>query len=263
MNSVHRLSLALAVVLPAGCGPSDKQIVDAIQRNPTAIRTALENDPSILYAAIKKDPNKFIEIVTEVTKQARAADKIKAFDEQLKAPKEPALTASRVFAGNADAPVTIIEYTDMQCPYCSRGQQIMEQLLAQYPGKLRVISKHFPLPIHPFAPEAAHMFEAIGSQDRGQALAFKAALFVRQREFGKRGPLLIRDLAKDAKIDLARAQKDAKSEAVQRLVAEDAKEAQQFGFSGTPGYLINGVALFGARPVDDFKVLIDRLLADR
>lgn len=253
------LALAATVSL-AACAPSAPQL-----------KKIMEENPDILYGVIQKDPKKFLDVVNEAAQKARAQeeskfaeDEAKAREEEFKNPKTPELAADRAYAGDKNAPITIVEYSDFQCPYCQRGHATMKEVLAAYPGKVRVLFKDFPIErIHPLARPASEMYEAIALQDTAKATAFKDYVFENQDQLNKDGPKFIEAAAKKVGANVAKAKTDAKGEVVQKRLEADRAEAEKYGFSGTPGYLVNGVSLKGAYPIDEFKKVIDQHLAKK
>ena len=140
----------------------------------------------------------------------------------------------------------------------------MKEVLAAYPGKVRVLFKDFPIErIHPLARPASEMYEAIALQDTAKATAFKDQVFENQDQLNKDGAKFIEATAKKVGANVAKAKTDAKGEVVQKRLADDKAEAEKYGFSGTPGYLVNGVSLKGAYPIEEFKKVIDRQLAGK
>ena len=252
VHLVGRIMASLVLSLVCSCAPS-----------PTQLRQQLEQSPDILYSMIQKNPEKFIEVVTAATQTARASEKAKLLEEQIKNPKQPDMSTGRAFSGQPDAPVTIVEYTDLQCPFCKRGHATTEELLRDYPGKIRIVVKHLPLRIHPLAMPAARMYEAIAIQDADKALMFKGAVFTSQDQLNAKGPEFIDAMARTVGANLRKARADAASSKVNDRIQADMAEAARFGFTGTPAYLVNGVALNGARPIEDFRRVIDRILADK
>lgn len=244
----------------AGCAPSAPQL-----------KKVMEENPDILYAAIQKDPRKFLEVVNEAAQRARAEEErrfaeeeAKAREEEFKNPKQPEIAEDRAFEGAKDAPITIVEYSDFQCPFCRRGHDTMKRILKEYDGKVKIVFKNFPIErIHPLALPASKMYEAIALQDMAKAAKFKSMIFENQEELNAKGEKFITDAAKKVGADLARAKKDMESEKVLARIEADKAEADKFGFSGTPGYLINGVSLKGAYPFDEFKSIIDQHLASK
>ncbi len=247
--------LLLSLFALSACTPSAEQM--------TAL---LEKHPEILTKAIEKNPDTFMEAVQKAAQSAQAKSQENAAKEEegkleneFKNPLQPEVDSKRAFFGNASAPITIIEYTDFQCPYCSRGYQTLEEVRKTYGDKVRVLVKHLPLPMHPMAVPAAIRFEALKMQSTEKALAFYNEVFSNQPKL--ESEKYLDSVVKKVGGDLAKVTKDMKSPAVQEIITKDTAEAQKFGISGTPGFLVNGVSIRGAYPFDHFKKIIDRQLA--
>lgn len=231
------------------------------------VQKVIEDNPEIVFAAIKKNPKQFVEVVNEAVRSAQeshAADEAKEeagrMEEEFKNPKTPVVEDGRVIFGKKDAPITIVEYSDFQCPYCGRGYTTMREVRKEYGDKVRVVFKHLPLEFHPMAMPAAKYFEAIALQDHAKAEKFHDEVFSNQSQLNQNGEKFLKDVAKKVGANLAKVEKDMKSEAVQKRIEADMAEAKKYEFSGTPGFLINGVSLRGAYPLPEFKKIIDREL---
>jgi protein-disulfide isomerase len=175
---------------------------------------------------------------------------------QMKNPLKPEIETNRIIKGNASAPITIVEYSDFQCPYCAVGAKTMEQLFKKYDGRIRLIYKHNPLPFHKAALPAAVYFEAIARQDSKKASQFHDILFVDQRRLEK-GEQALREIAASLGIDMKILDKDLKSKEVIERIQKDMAEANKFGFSGTPAFIVNGISLPGAYPLQEFIEVIE------
>lgn len=258
--SILKFGFALALTaLFAACAPNAKQLKEAI-----------EKDPSIVFAAIEKAPDKFIEVVMKAQQDAQKVAGEKAQEEEkrqreeeFKNPLKPEVQADRVIFGNKSAPITIVEFSDFECPYCSRGYQTVQQVRKEYGDKVRVVFKHLPLDFHPLAMPAARYFEALAQQDHAKAEKFHDAIFENQGMLKGKGEAFFKDTAKKLGADMKKLDEALKSEAVTKRIAADMEEAKKFNFSGTPGFIINGVSLRGAYPVASFKEIIDRQLSDK
>lgn len=248
----------IAALALSSCAPSAPQL-----------KKVMEDNPDILYSVIQKDPKKFLDVVNEAAQKARASEEskfaeeeAKAREEEFKNPKQAEFTEGRAFEGTKDAPIKIFEYSDYQCPFCKRGHETMMQVLKEYPGKIQLVFKNFPIErIHPLALPASKMFEAIALQDIAKANQFKHEVFMNQDQLNAKGPKFIEDTAKKVGANVAKAKKDAEGDEVKKRLDADRAEAEKFGFSGTPGYLVNGVSLKGAYPFEEFKKVIDQHLA--
>jgi len=230
--------------------------------SPEALQRTLSAHPEVLTAAIKAHPAEFMQAVNGAFQVSQAAQEQAAADKreaEFRNPKQPDL-AGRVALGNPAALVTIVEYTDFECPYCRQSVAVLQQLLARYRGQVRLVVKQTPLAIHPNAMPAALMFEALAQQDGAKAFKFYALMYAEQSRLVAEGQRFVEEAARQVGADVPRALRDQQSEVVRARVAADLAEGQSFGFTGTPGFLVNGVALEGAHPVDNFVPIIDRHL---
>jgi protein-disulfide isomerase len=254
INIASLLSLAFALT---SCAPSAKQLKEAI-----------EKDPSIVFVAIEKDPDKFIEIVNSAAQNAQKRaqekameDETKKREDEFKNPIQVTVEEGRVIFGNKSAPVTIVEYSDFECPYCTRGQQTIKQVMKEYGDKVRVVFKHLPLDFHPKALPAAKYFEAIARQSHEKAEKYHDIIFENQGKLKSGGEKYLDEVAKKLGVDMKKLSADLKDEALMKRIQADMEEAAKHSFSGTPGFVINGVSLRGAYPFEEFKKIIDKHLA--
>ncbi|MDQ6633552.1 MAG: thioredoxin domain-containing protein [Gemmatimonadota bacterium] len=234
------------------------------------IKAVLVRKPEILYAAIEAHPAEFMAVVdkaaraTQSSRQAQATlnDSLRIEDE-LKHPKVGAID-HRAVLGNPTAPITIVEYTDLQCPYCRQEREVLVQLFKHYGDRVRLVVKQMPVTeLHPHAMDGALMFEAVARQDPNKAYRLYDDVYEHQETFSKEGQAYLERAVARLGADLPRALRDQRSDAVRALVAADMAEGKRFGFTGTPGFLVNGVSLQGAYPLAAFEQLIDRQLAAR
>lgn len=167
--------------------------------------------------------------------------------------------------GDPDAPITIVEFTDYQCPYCGRHfQQTYPQLLANYvdAGLVRYVFKDFPLTsIHPQAFEAAEAARCAGEQNA--YLEMHDVLFSRQSEWGVAdAATLFTGYAEELGLDadaFATCLSDGRYEGA---IQADLEDGIQLGVTGTPGFFINGRFLSGAQPYAVFQQALDSLLTE-
>lgn len=251
------LKISILGFLLVSCAPTAQQLKEAV-----------EKDPSIVFTAIEKAPDKFIEVVMKAQQNAQKVageraqeEEKKQREEEFKNPLKPVIEDGRVIFGNKSAPITIVEYSDFECPYCSRGTQTMHQLKKEYGDKVRIVFKHLPLDFHPLAMPAARYFEAIALQDHAKAEKFHDLVFENQGAMKNKGEALFKELTKKVGADLKKVEAALNNEKITQRINADLEEARKFNFSGTPGYLVNGVSLKGAYPLPAFKEIIDRQLA--
>ncbi len=159
--------------------------------------------------------------------------------------------------GPADAKITIVEFSDFQCPYCQRSLATIEQVLAKYPSQVRVVYRHLPLDrIHAHARGAAEA--AACADEQGQFWAYHDKLFQNNRALAKEDLLRY---AGETGLDAQRFGACIEERRFKDKVESDLQAARAVGISGTPAFVVNGVLLSGAQPPEEFYTVIDAALA--
>lgn len=164
--------------------------------------------------------------------------------------------ASAPIRGDKNAKITIVAFSDFQCPFCNRVNPTLTKLLETYPGKVRVAFKHLPLRIHPDAPAAHAAAEAANRQGKFWEMYDK--IFANQRDLK---PETFKRYATEIGLDVAKFEKDVEDAAVKARIDADMKEADKLGVAGTPAFFINGKYLSGAQPYETFQKMVDEQLA--
>lgn len=165
--------------------------------------------------------------------------------------------------GPADAKVTIVEFSDFQCPFCSRGYQILEeQVMPEYEGKVRFYFKHLPLKsIHPWAEGAALASECAAEQSPDAFWKLYHATFKAQREINQDNlKSKMTEFAKKAGLDEGKFTECFDGKKTLPRIEKDLAEAAAVGANSTPTFFINGRRLEGAQPLENFKAIIDEEL---
>ena len=159
--------------------------------------------------------------------------------------------------GPADAPVTIVEFSDFQCPYCSRAIPTLKKIEETYAGKVRLVYRDYPLiQIHPGAAPAAEA--AACANDQGKFWAMHDLLFAHQDK------LEVADLKKNAAdlgLDTAAFDQCLDSGRHVEGWRKDVADAERYGITSTPAFFINGRLIVGAQPYETFAQMIDDELA--
>lgn len=187
---------------------------------------------------------------------AKGTPRAGLYEALLDAPPAPPSVGDAPTLGPEDAPVTIIEWSDFECPYCARAADRVREIRARYGDRVRIAYKHQPLPGHENAPLAAEA--SLAAHAQGQFWAFHDLLFAHQRELSR--PLMER-FAEQLGLDVLafRAALDAGTHAEQ--VRRDASEGLTLGARSTPTFFINGRMVRGALPLEHFAGIIDEELA--
>lgn len=162
------------------------------------------------------------------------------------------LAGSPSKGGGDDAEITVVEFSDFQCPFCGRVNGTLRQVEETYGDQVRIVFKHLPLRMHAQAPLAHAASEA--AKNQGKFWEMHDLIFANQRELTEAKFI---EYAGGLDLDVEQFKADMNSAAVKKRVDADVAEASRLGVTGTPGFFINGRFLSGARPFGDFKRLID------
>jgi protein-disulfide isomerase len=247
---------------------------EELLRTATAVEAPDPRHVEMLYeqnkARFRDQPKeKVVAQIQEYLSRQGAEAKAAGFREELRkkaaitvsheAPRvDPQVPKDAPALGPADAPVTIVAFTDYQCPYCHRAQQTIDRVVAEYGPKVRLVHQDYPLDGHPGAIPAARAARCAGEQ--GKFWEYYRSLMLQPGDFDtadfqKRAAALSL-AAPSFGSCLASTRHDGAIQAAQA-------EGERVGVSGTPAYFVNGRMLSGARPFEDFKKVIDQELARR
>ena len=162
------------------------------------------------------------------------------------------------FKGSKTAQVTIIEWSDFECPFCARGAQRIDEIKAKYGDKVKIAFKHQPLPMHPNAPLAAQA--SMAAHEQGKFWEYHDVLFANQRALDRAS---LERYAADLKLDMAKFKNILDTGKYAAYVQKDSQDGMALGATGTPTFFINGQQLVGAQPLEAFSAIIDRELAKK
>ena len=160
--------------------------------------------------------------------------------------------------GPQDAKVTIIEFSDYQCPFSKRVQPTLEKILEKYPNDVKHVFKQHPLAFHKDAPLASEA--ALASGEQGMFWQMQEIIFENQKKL-KEDNLL--DYAKELGLDLEQFKADLADHRYKPQVDREAQQAVKIGATGTPAFFVNGRYLSGAKPLDSFVKVIDDELSGK
>jgi protein-disulfide isomerase len=223
---------------------------------------------------ITEDDTQFYLIVTDAIDVSRDPESLaSAEEERIREEARRAETRGEELAaafanlpvrGNPDAPVTIIEFSDFQCPFCARAHTTLEQLLANNPEKVRLIYVQYPLPNHQWAEPASLSAICAGEQNGDAFWTLHDRYFEHQREMTPANVIeRSRTWLAGHDIDIDQWQQcatDAASPAHQAARAELERHIQlanEHGVRGTPAFFVNGQFLSGAQPLEVFQSHVD------
>jgi protein-disulfide isomerase len=236
------LGVTVSALALSGCLTSEKQIQDALDKN-----------PDIIFKVIENNPEKFVATVNGAVRKAQAAqnsnrdkNQDQKIQEDLHNPKRPLLQAERTLVGTPGAEIVVVEWGDFQCPACAVGYQNFKAFKERYKDEMQFIFKHMPLDFHPVAKDAALAFELIRMDSKEKAMKFYEDCFREPGAMNSEKDLekIVRKLGYDWKV----LRKSKKVVEAQKIIQADMDEFQKFGFNGTPSFIMNGVTLGGAQP---------------
>jgi protein-disulfide isomerase len=156
--------------------------------------------------------------------------------------------------GNKDAKITLVEYSDFECPFCSRHYNTMKQIKETYPNDVRIIFRHFPLSFHQEAQKAHEASEC--AADQGKFWEMYDAIF-EANLVGNMNVAKWKSTAADLGLDTTKFDSCLDGGEKASRVAEDLTEGSSAGVEGTPATFVNGQIVSGALPFDSFKQIID------
>lgn len=223
------------------------------------VEEMLRQHPDLILQALEQDPVMIADLVERGTEIRKAKLEEAQWRAEMANPKVATVAEDRPIRGARKAPITVVEYSDFECPYCRAVFPTLQEVLVAYGDKVRLVYKHNPLSFHATAEPAARYFEAIALQNEEEAWRFHDLVFQQQRNLS-RGVEAVQDIAATLNVDHAQLEHDLQSDAVTQRIAADRAEAERFGFDGTPAFVINGVSLVGNHPKRDFDRIIERIL---
>jgi protein-disulfide isomerase len=230
------LILLMAPLLLAGC--VDKEKIDTMEQTLKDIHTTLKN------------------VEAKLDKLPRTAA----------APKRPAIDYNKVhnlpvgtsaIKGNKNAPITVVEFSDFQCPYCARFSPTIDQVLKAYPKEVKFVYKDFPLSFHKQAKNAAKAARAAGEQ--GKFWEMHDLIFEKYNLLTEE---MFKEFAAKLNLDMNRFIADFNSNKYDQLIQQDINLGRKAGVTGTPSLYMNGKRMRG-RSFNDFKQAIESNLKQK
>ena len=251
-----------------GLGPEKwlEEVVDSQtpEPSPAAVRAYYERRKSRLRQPFEEIRDQVKKMVRNVNLQRARRDYVARLrrgadlEVRIAPPRLPVNVENAHGRGPQDAPVTLVEFSDFQCPYCKRVQPTLAELFEEYEGKLRWVFKDLPLTsIHPGAVRAAEAARCAGEQ--GRFWEYRGALF----ELARVTDDVHSEVAQSLELDYEAWETCLDSGKYVAAVEADGAEAAVLGISGTPAFLVNGILITGAQPKESFTRLIEAELSRR
>jgi len=246
--------LLIPLLITIGC--TDEETLKNIQDTQKEILSKLSDADRETLKEIQSTQTQILAKVAEIEKKISTPTP----------PSGPAADYNRVYnipagnspvKGNKNASVTIVEFSDFQCPYCAMLQPTLNEVLKVYPKEVKLVFKHFPLSFHAQAMNAVKASMAAGEQ--GKFWEMHDAIF---ENYNKLSDERFKEFAEKIGLDVKKFAADYNSNKYELQIQQDINIAKGVGVTGTPTLFINGKRLM-RRSFDDFKYAIDESLKKR
>ncbi|MEM4633841.1 MAG: thioredoxin domain-containing protein [Candidatus Anstonellaceae archaeon] len=169
---------------------------------------------------------------------------------------EQGMEDGRAYRGSKNAPLTIYEYSDFECPFCSKVQPTIKEVLNSYPGKVKLVFRHYPLEFHQRAMPAA--IAATCAEEQGKFWEMHDILFANQHALSDSD---LEKYAAQIGLEMQEFRACLSSDRAKQKVLEDMREAASSGVQATPTFKVGETLVMGAQPFGKFKQAIDSELA--
>ncbi len=259
MNKIQKiLFTTLVSLLPfqAYAATSADEIEKILKQEPEILENLFKKNPKILNDAVVQVLRDNSELLIDIIQQgadSKRRNQLKSqWEEDSKLAKKVTLD-DRPTRGDANAPVTVIAFSDFACTYCMQAASVIENLLKRHPD-IRFVFKQY-VSESPAAQEAARWFLATLDIDKKKGWNFYALLFSNQQAFFANPSETLRLVATQAGFDPREVDKILKKNHKKyvQILEEDVKEAEELGFTGTPSFLVNDLVILGSMPLETFE----------
>lgn len=229
---------------------------------------AFVKDQNIPAEHINPQVREKIKNYLEMERKKEAVDKwlaeqtkktpVEVFIPKPRRPSFPVEVGNAPFAGGKDAQVTIVEYSDFQCPFCAKGADLLKEIKKKYGDKVKVAFKNFPLPFHNHAEAAAVASLCANEQSVGAFWKLHDEMFANQDSLDAEG---LKKLATKVGLKMDDFNKCMTENRHLASVRADMEEGKKLKVKSTPTFFVNGQLINGAQPMEVFAELIDEELA--
>ena len=248
MFGIKHLAVLMVLIVPLFTGCMEKEKVDKAYEQRLERIEGTQKDILAKMDSVEANQKEIIKLF----KQGRAGKPGKPAIDYNKVHNIP--IGSSPVRGNPNAPVTIVEFSDFQCPYCSKLQPTIKQVLAAYPDKVKLVFKEFPLSFHKQAKNASKATLAAGEQ--GKYWEMHDLVF---ENYNKLNEAKFKEFITKLGLDMDRFMKDYKSSKYDARIQKDINLGTSIGVRGTPTLFMNGKRMKG-RSLEAFKSLIEGYL---
>lgn len=197
------------------------------------------------------------EMIDQWLAQQTASTPIEVYFERPRRPTFEVEVGDAPTKGRPNAEITIVEFSDFQCPFCAKGAEIMREVKNKYGNKVRLVYKNFPLPFHQHAAEAAHAALCANEVSTDSFWKLHKEMFLNQQNLNTSG---LKQKAQRVGLNVDDFTACLESGRFQSKIQQNIEQGRQLGVQSTPTYFINGQLLSGAQPLEAFSEVIDEIL---
>lgn len=211
----------------------------------------------LILDVIRENPQIIYESLDTYLKKQRKAQANQELETSFKNRVAYQFPPHAPWKGVAEAPITIVEFTDFECRFCAKGAGTLKELEKKYAGKIKIVFRHNPLKMHAEALPAAKA--AMAAHQQGKFWEYHDLLFANMDRLNNETYL---ELAGQLELDIDQFNQGRASDAITSQITADQQQATAHKFTGTPMFIVNGVVVQGAKPISYFSTVIDRLLKE-
>ncbi|MCL2123197.1 MAG: thioredoxin domain-containing protein [Desulfovibrionaceae bacterium] len=241
---------------PIGCAASQSE-----EEFAKILRRVLKNHPEIVLEVLREHSENVLDIAQQGSHVRRKKNMEHQWREDLKQPKS-VTTTNRPVLGPANAPVTVIAFSDFTCPYCQQAAEVLDRIMQARPQDVKLIFKHMPHGKDSPARLASEYFVAASFQnDRAPWLLYKS-FFAEPEKLSAEAQNFAAKAAEQSGLDMKKLAADLKNKKVNAIIEEDMADAKKLNVEGTPYFLVNNLTVRGAVAYDLFNAAVDMALAN-
>lgn len=252
------------LILPValGCLSAPAQAAQPVTDENLArmLQKVLREKPELVMEVLRQNSESVLDIAQQGSTLRRKRSLEGQWREDMRQPKKVTLE-NRPILGPANAPVTIVAFSDFTCPYCQQGAATLTRILGDYGDNVRYIFKHMPLGKDTPGRMASEYFVAASLQDPEKAWKLYTAFFDQRERLISDGEPFLKETAKAVGLNMQKLSADLKNKKVKAIIEEDLADAQRLGVEGTPYFLVNNLVVRGALSYDLFKDAVDMALS--
>ncbi|MFW5500198.1 MULTISPECIES: DsbA family protein [unclassified Maridesulfovibrio] len=224
------------------------------------VRQILKNNPEVIFEALQGHEEQLYDLL-QVGLEKKNKSRIREGRlKQLKNPKIAALQPDRPVWGSPNGKINIIVFSDFQSATSAKADSIVHELIEKHP-EISYRFRHNPLGLHKMSLPAARYYEALALQDQAKAKKLNRLILKNRLAIKKSGIKKLDKLAENCGADMKQLHRDLNSPQVKARIDGDRKEARKLGLTASPVFLVNGVTVTGAAPLEEFEEVL-RMIRD-